>query len=797
MPLHCELSIWERGGPDPGDPPNVDNMHSTSRLDYDAGTPIYIRYHTIVVPPQYLSGMITLEDHIDYSGTQIHIVNNTDSLQFADAVTDASGNFAFPAMLAACYTFTATHDSFQVFDTSFCLNSPNDSTVIDRTLLWIRYAYCGTVTLNGGAVTSGATVAVEGQPSDTTVVGGGFSIQVPYNGRSHPVHIFKARYTDAFDTVIVPLGAPCTHNYTLNLTCFGITGTVTLTGETDMSGVTLSAGGITASSHADGSFSFDSCLANGDYFLLAHKDCFVDTTVAIHVTGAGVVQNFTLVRSLVDLTGIINLPGMSDMSGTQVTVSGMAPVNTDASGHYTVSGLTCGHQYFVTITHDNFATDTTTITAPFTLNASLTPCNNVTAFRSSDSTEHVVLVWNRPTGAVDSFVITRDGVRLAMVAGGAATYTDATATFGNVYTYSIQTFYPTCESTPLATPITVHVIPATPSASILVLDFDNGLTNAGTGVSDQTVTWLQELAGAGNVLVTTQNQNLGLYGQAWLNHFSLVYVITAVNGTSSEVFDTTTASMLNNFIASPTHYMYWEGANTANDIMTSGTYAPIFQTLLTNFHINAVRGNAMGTGNVETFKGAFAFYQTHTRFDYTYRTALDDNTDVLSPNGGTAAAVGFSYVGTDTTPTTRIVKTNNTAYSSIYAAGITNTTPVYHNGRRIITPYICVWLGLGCITGIEASENAFAIVETPTLYQNEPNPFNSVTTIRFAVPTEGATRLDVFSVTGEHLSTVVDKSLNAGTYSVDWFSGDLSSGVYLYRLTTPNGVATKAMTVSK
>ena len=73
-----------------------------------------------------------------------------------------------------------------------------------------------------------------------------------------------------------------------------------------------------------------------------------------------------------------------------------------------------------------------------------------------------------------------------------------------------------------------------------------------------------------------------------------------------------------------------------------------------------------------------------------------------------------------------------------------------------------------------------------------PNPFNPVTTIGFAV---GAgpprrIRLEVFSVRGERVATLVDATLRAGTYRRTWDGRDrhgapVGSGVYFYRLLDP------------
>jgi hypothetical protein len=88
-----------------------------------------------------------------------------------------------------------------------------------------------------------------------------------------------------------------------------------------------------------------------------------------------------------------------------------------------------------------------------------------------------------------------------------------------------------------------------------------------------------------------------------------------------------------------------------------------------------------------------------------------------------------------------------------------------------------------------------------SLAQNYPNPFNAQTEINFTTM-GGNTRLEVFDITGAKVATVLNSSLNAGTYSVIWDGKNsigqaVSSGTYLYRLTSDDGIQTKRMTLVK
>jgi len=69
------------------------------------------------------------------------------------------------------------------------------------------------------------------------------------------------------------------------------------------------------------------------------------------------------------------------------------------------------------------------------------------------------------------------------------------------------------------------------------------------------------------------------------------------------------------------------------------------------------------------------------------------------------------------------------------------------------------------------------------LYQNYPNPFNSSTIISYTLTEKSFVNLTVYDVLGKKVKTLVDKFNSAGMYKVEFNPGNLSSGIYLYRLT--------------
>jgi len=88
----------------------------------------------------------------------------------------------------------------------------------------------------------------------------------------------------------------------------------------------------------------------------------------------------------------------------------------------------------------------------------------------------------------------------------------------------------------------------------------------------------------------------------------------------------------------------------------------------------------------------------------------------------------------------------------------------------------------------------------PTVYaleQNYPNPFNPSTRIRFSLPLSERASLTVYDVMGREVASLADGVVAAGDHMVVFDAGALASGVYFYRLRTPNFVSTKKLILAK
>lgn len=88
------------------------------------------------------------------------------------------------------------------------------------------------------------------------------------------------------------------------------------------------------------------------------------------------------------------------------------------------------------------------------------------------------------------------------------------------------------------------------------------------------------------------------------------------------------------------------------------------------------------------------------------------------------------------------------------------------------------------------SPNEFRIV-------NFPNPFNPATKLSYRLPRSGVTRLTVYDLLGREVATLVDAHQPPGEYAVDFNGSGLSSGLYLYRLTSGEFTAQRTMMLLK
>ncbi len=101
----------------------------------------------------------------------------------------------------------------------------------------------------------------------------------------------------------------------------------------------------------------------------------------------------------------------------------------------------------------------------------------------------------------------------------------------------------------------------------------------------------------------------------------------------------------------------------------------------------------------------------------------------------------------------------------------------------------------GSVTGLEPTGNF-----TPNkfeLSQNYPNPFNPATKIKYYIANSGFVNMKVYDILGKEVAVLVNANLKPGEYELQFNAGNLTSGIYFYKITAGNFTDTKKMLLVK
>ncbi|MBU0473944.1 MAG: T9SS type A sorting domain-containing protein [Bacteroidetes bacterium] len=146
------------------------------------------------------------------------------------------------------------------------------------------------------------------------------------------------------------------------------------------------------------------------------------------------------------------------------------------------------------------------------------------------------------------------------------------------------------------------------------------------------------------------------------------------------------------------------------------------------------------------------------------------------------AGGGMNYGANLGTTTLFYSSDNGVNWNNILIDGF-NITGIANNEEKSIY--------LATNSGLYRSSSPFTdisitneIIKEYSLGQNYPNPFNPTTQLSYSLAKSGLVTLQVYNSLGEEISILVDKYQNNGKYTVEFNAGNLSSGVYYYRMST-------------
>lgn len=109
---------------------------------------------------------------------------------------------------------------------------------------------------------------------------------------------------------------------------------------------------------------------------------------------------------------------------------------------------------------------------------------------------------------------------------------------------------------------------------------------------------------------------------------------------------------------------------------------------------------------------------------------------------------------------------------------------------------ICFSGGPNAMVGI--NNISTEVPDKYSLSQNYPNPFNPVTKIKFDIAGGSQNvKLIIYDAVGREVKTLVNQSMNAGSYVAEFRGENFASGIYFFRLTAGNYSEIKKMTLLK
>ena len=229
--------------------------------------------------------------------------------------------------------------------------------------------------------------------------------------------------------------------------------------------------------------------------------------------------------------------------------------------------------------------------------------------------------------------------------------------------------------------------------------------------------------------------------------------------------------------------VWWDGRNCQFENYAS--YFPDFAMLArpNTFTRNGINDSAFSYISVPSVK----LYTSRVKFTATVSPTPPTGTITLSFLNRSSYVPLDSLTSFPDSLRLRI-KTSGGVTNQAYTITVLGKGP---NG----TPVHLRTISLTVITGISIIGN-----EIPTefkLYQNYPNPFNPTTQIRFDLAKTGLVKLSVYDLTGKLVQTILNTNYSAGKYNTEFDATNLSSGIYFYKLETPNYTGIKKMILLK
>jgi hypothetical protein len=140
----------------------------------------------------------------------------------------------------------------------------------------------------------------------------------------------------------------------------------------------------------------------------------------------------------------------------------------------------------------------------------------------------------------------------------------------------------------------------------------------------------------------------------------------------------------------------------------------------------------------------------------------------LNPGAYTIGRLRFNRI--DTCCTYDTIRHSGAGVSVIFDS----LTQLSNTQWSVTNPPPCVIVGIK-----EAGSNLPTVFK---LYDNYPNPFNPVTTIKYDIPKATHVKLTIFDMLGREVKVLFDGQRSPGYYEIQWDATNFASGAYFYKL---------------
>ncbi|KAA3597979.1 MAG: T9SS C-terminal target domain-containing protein [Calditrichaeota bacterium] len=170
---------------------------------------------------------------------------------------------------------------------------------------------------------------------------------------------------------------------------------------------------------------------------------------------------------------------------------------------------------------------------------------------------------------------------------------------------------------------------------------------------------------------------------------------------------------------------------------------------------------------------------------------IQDSKDVINVTGNGIVVAGYGASATEGNAVVTVQGNNwKAAVFGFDLASIIKSSPALTSSDEALQAIVDDLF----VVGIE--EKGKSVPNSFSLEQNFPNPFNPSTKISFNLPKTTNVKLEVFNVKGQLVKTLANGSFESGKQSISWNATDeignlVSTGIYFYKLTTPEFSSTK------